>query len=323
VTPRVAAIVPATDRPPALDRCLEAIRAAGEPPDDLIAVTEPRGTGPGAARNAGAARTQADLLVFVDSDVLVHPDAFVRLRRAFAADPDLAAVFGSYDDAPEARGAVSGFRNLLHHHVHQSSPGVADTFWAGLGAVRREAFHAAGGFDEARYPHPSIEDIELGMRLIDAGARIELDPRLQGTHVKAWTLGETAWTDFARRGVPWVRLLFERRRVPDHLNLGWRHRASAAASVLGLAALARRRPAGAAGAAALLVALNRPFYGLLLQRRGPLEAATGVALHALHHAVGAAAVPAGLLAEALSAAGTRPCRAMNESIRNGEEPASR
>jgi hypothetical protein len=134
------------------------------------------------------------------------------------------------------------------------------------------------------------------MRLVDAGARIELDPRLQGTHLKAWTLGEAAWTDFARRGVPWVRLLFERRRVPDHLNLGWRHRASAAASVLGLAALARRRPAGAAGAAALLVALNRPFYRLLLQRRGPLQAATGVALHALHHVVAVAAVPAGLLA---------------------------
>src|SRR5687767_5713351 len=48
MTPRVAAIVPATDRPPTLDRCLEAIRAAREPPDDVIAVTEPDGTGPGA-----------------------------------------------------------------------------------------------------------------------------------------------------------------------------------------------------------------------------------------------------------------------------------
>ncbi|MGH2820631.1 MAG: hypothetical protein ACRDJ5_08260, partial [Actinomycetota bacterium] len=73
----------------------------------------------------------------------------------------------------------------------------------------------------------------------------------------------------------------------------------------------------------LLVALNRPFYGLLLQRRGPLQATTGVALHALHHAVSAAAVPAGLLAEALSMVGTRPCRVMNESVCNGEEPASR
>ena len=43
------------------------------------------------------------------------------------------------------------------------------TFWTGLGAVRRDAFLAVGGFDGARYPHPSIEDIELGRRLFAAG----------------------------------------------------------------------------------------------------------------------------------------------------------
>ena len=33
-----------------------------------------------------------------------------------------------------------------------------DTFWGGCGAVRRSAFVAVGGFDEARYPRPQIED---------------------------------------------------------------------------------------------------------------------------------------------------------------------
>jgi GT2 family glycosyltransferase len=292
----IAAIVPATDMPPTLDRCAAAIRAAREPPDELIVVTEPAGAGPAAARNAGAARASAELLTFVDADVLVHADAFERIRAAFSAEPALTALFGSYDDAPEAPGVVSGFRNLLHHHIHQSSPGAADTFWAGLGAIRREAFIAAGGFDERRYQAPSIEDIELGMRLAVRGARLELDPALQGKHLKAWTLAETARTDFARRGVPWVRLLLERGTVPDHLNLGWRHRASAGISVFGLIALVRRQPVPAAGAAIALVALNRRFYALLLSRRGPLEATAGVGLHALHHAVGSASVPVAILA---------------------------
>jgi GT2 family glycosyltransferase len=243
-----------------------------------------------------AARAGADVLAFVDSDVVVRPDAFARIRRAFAADPELCAVFGSYDDAPEAPGAVSGFRNLLHHHVHQSCPGSARTFWAGLGAVQRDAFLAVGGFDEHRYPDPSIEDIELGMRLADAGGRIDLDPELQGKHLKAWTLAEAARTDFARRGVPWARLLWERRRIPNDLNLGWRHRGSAAASLLAIAAIAARRPAPAGAAVLALVVLNRSFYALLLRRRGPAEAAAGVGLHALHHAIGAASVPVGLLA---------------------------
>jgi GT2 family glycosyltransferase len=298
VSPSIAAIVPATDRPHTLERCLAAIRGAEQPPEEVVVVTEPAGLGPAAARNAGAARSRSDVLAFVDSDVLVHEDAFACLRHVFGTRPELTAVFGSYDEAPEARGATSGFRNLLHHHVHQSSPGSSGTFWAGLGAVRRDPFLAAGGFDERRYPSPSIEDIELGMRLVEAGARIELDPALQGTHLKRWTLAETARTDFARRGVPWVRLLLERREIPDHLNLGWRHRASAAAAILGVGAVVGRRPLPAAGAALALVALNRSFYALLLRRRGPVEAAAGIGLHAIHHVVAALSVPAGVIAAA-------------------------
>ncbi|MGH7896935.1 MAG: acetone carboxylase subunit gamma, partial [Candidatus Binatia bacterium] len=44
----------------------------------------------------------------------------------------------------------SRFRNLLHRHVHQEGAGPATTFWAGLGAIRREAFERVGGFDALR-----------------------------------------------------------------------------------------------------------------------------------------------------------------------------
>jgi hypothetical protein len=45
--------------------------------------------------------------------------------------------------------------------------------------------------------------------------------------------------------------------------------------------------------------LNRPFYGLLLRRRGPAQATAGVFLHALHHLASAAAVPVGVLLHVL------------------------
>ncbi len=291
---KITAIVPATDDPATLARCLEAIRAGVRTPDELLVITEARGAGPAAARNEGARRADAGLLVFVDADVLVHADALARIEAAFAADPDLTAMFGAYDDAPEAPGAVSGFRNLLHHHVHSSAPGPAQTFWAGLGAIRRDAFLAAGGFDAERYPLPSVEDIELGARLSRTGARIALDPGLRGKHLKAWTLTGMIRTDFAQRGVPWTRVLLERGPSTTALNLGWRHRISAVASVAGAVALVRRRPLGVAAALATLVAANRDFYALLLRRRGPAEAAAGVGLHAIHHLTGVAALVAGL-----------------------------
>lgn len=302
---RLSAVVPATNAPATLDRCLAAIRAADEPPEELVVVEEAPAPGPAAARNEGVRRATGDVVVFVDADVLVHRDAFRLVRAAFARQPRLDALFGGYDDEPEAGGLVSRFRNLLHHHVHVSSAGAATTFWAGLGAIRRDRFLAAGGFDAARYPRPSIEDVELGLRLAAAGARIELDPRLRGTHLKGWTLGEMVRTDLLDRGVPWVSLLLERRSHSTALNLGWRHRASAAASLALVASATARRPRGVAASAAVLVALNARFYALLVRRLGPAGAAAGVGLHAVHHLTGAAAVPAGALAHTLGWRGRR------------------
>jgi GT2 family glycosyltransferase len=295
---RLTVIVPASDTPAGLGRCVAAIRAADDPPDEVIVIEETERPGPAAARNEGALHAGGDILVFVDADVLPHRDAFTRIRAAFDADPALTAMFGSYDASPEAGDAVSGFRNLLHHFVHQSSPGRAATFWAGLGAIRREAFANAGGFDDLRYRESSIEDIELGMRLSAAGERLELDPRLQGTHLKRWTLATMVRTDFSRRGVPWVALLARQGSVSTGLNLGWRHRLSAAASLAAVGAVAARRPRGATVALGALVALNVPFYKLLLRQRGPAQTATGVVLHVVHHLTAAAAVPAGLASHA-------------------------
>ena len=203
-------IVPATDRPATLRRCEEAILAAADPPDELIIIEAPAGAGPAAARNIGARRATGSVLIFVDSDVIVHHDAFTRIQAAFAADPELVAVFGSYDDVPSSHGAVSTFRNLLHHYVHQSSPGTATTFWAGLGAVRTDAFLAVGGFDSARFPVSSVEDIELGLRLAAAGGQIALDPAIQGTHLKRWRLWDMLVTDLVHRGTPWMALMLDR-----------------------------------------------------------------------------------------------------------------
>jgi GT2 family glycosyltransferase len=297
---KISAVIPATNAPLTLSRCIAAIQASREPPEELIVIERPPRAGPSEARNIGAGRASGDVLVFVDADVEVHPEAFAQIRATFAGNLDLTAVFGSYDDDPAAGGLVSDFRNLLHHYVHQRSAGPATTFWAGLGAIRRAEFLESGGFDDERFPLASVEDIELGMRLTSKGKHILLDPAIQGKHLKRWTLPTMLRTDLARRGVPWIRLLLENPASSNTLNLGLRHRASAAASVAFVVAFAARRPRAMGVAGSLLLALNRDFYLLLLRRRGPLQLATGVPLHILHHLISVASVPVALSQQLLA-----------------------
>ena len=145
----------------------------------------------------------------------------------------MTAVFGSYDSRPAAAGLVSRYRNLLHHFVHQNGNREASTFWAGCGAIRRSVFEKIGGFGSKRFSRPSIEDIELGYCLRQAGYRILLDKGLQGTHLKRWNLYSLIRTDISCRALPWSRLILESKRLPDDLNLKIGQRVS-----FGLVALA-------------------------------------------------------------------------------------
>jgi hypothetical protein len=288
---RLTVVVPATNMPETLERCVTALSNADGSPDELIVIEGPPNSSPASARNRGAKDASHEVIVFVDADVEIARDALTRIRVAFETDPDLTAIFGSYDDSPAHPGTVSGFRNLLHHHVHQEGRSAASTFWAGLGAIRRSDFLAIGGFDEERFPNPSVEDIDVGMRLTAAGATIRLDPRLQGKHLKQWTLVEMVRTDLLRRGIPWLKLLLASDHGRSALNLGWRHRVSALASVALVGALVTRHPRYAAPPLALLLVLNRSFYALVLRKRGTAAAAAAVPLHVIHHLTSVAAVP--------------------------------
>jgi cellulose synthase/poly-beta-1,6-N-acetylglucosamine synthase-like glycosyltransferase len=289
--PSLSVVVPATDQPPTLGQCIRAIEGAVRSPEEVIVVETPPHVGPAAARNSGARQAIGEILVFIDSDVEVHLDVFDRIRAAFDADSTLTALFGSYDTDPERHGLVSDFRNLLHHYIHQSGAGPATTFWAGLGAIRRSDFDSIGGFDEARFPTSSVEDIELGMRLAAQGSRIVLDPLVQGKHLKRWSLVGMIKTDLFRRGIPWTRLVLETDSGHASLNLSWRNRAGAATSAALVVAFATRRPRLAAGSLAALVLLNADFYSLLLRKRGPAQAVAGIPLHVLHHIVSVVSVP--------------------------------
>ena len=243
-------------------------------------------SGPAVARNLAAESARGEILFFVDADVELAPDAIDRVHAAFAADPDLVGLFGAYDDEPAAVGMASTFRNLLHHHTHVSNPGTAGTFWSGCGAMRTTAFLDVGGFDE-KFAYPSVEDIELGMRVAANGGKILLAPDVRCKHLKHWTLASMVITDIVHRATPWTRLIMNSREMPATLNLDWRGRLSGICSVILAVCLAVAVFVPVALWAALacglvVVALNSGFYGLCARKHGVGFAVASFALHWLY-----------------------------------------
>lgn len=255
--------------------------------------------GPAAARNLGAEAARAPLVAFVDADVCVRPDALRRMVEHFRRDPELAAVFGSYDATPAEAGFISQYRNLLHHYVHQQKTGEVDSFWAGCGAVRRAPFLEVGMFDAARYTTPQIEDIELGYRLRDQGYRILIDPAIQGTHLKRWTFGGMVRTNFHHRGLPYARLLLERRRLLNTrgLSVGSADKASTVlVSLIGIAIAATtaledwRWLLGALLCFVAFAVVNRRLLGWFARTRGFWFAVRASVVHLVYHATNVAAI---------------------------------
>ncbi len=313
--PLLSVIVPAHQGAKVLPQSLEALQASDLPRDcwELIVVDDAstdetpvvaapyanavvrlpgKPHGPSYARNRGFEVCRGEVAVFIDADVCVHPDTLRRFAWAFAREPDVAAVFGSYDSRPPAPGLVSQYRNLLHHYVHQQNAGDAETFWAGCGAVRSAAFADAGMYDEWHFSRPQIEDIELGHRIRALGKRILLRPDIQCKHLKSWNLRNMVTTDFHDRGVPWMRLLIQQGSLGTMHVLNLKRVEKLKTGLTGLAFLAVLAAAllGDAGllllAAACLVPVlvtGLPLFKFFACERGLGFMLMVIPLHLLHY----------------------------------------
>jgi glycosyltransferase involved in cell wall biosynthesis len=305
--PRVSAIVAARNAVPTLARCLDALTAQATDEVEVIVVDDhstdetravasryelklielPQHEGVAAARNRGAQAARGEVLLFIDADVVLAPGGIERVTATMLR-PEVDAVFGSYDEDPDDTSIVSRFKNLAHHYFHQRSQLEATTFWGACGAVRREDFFAVGGFDEKRFKLPSIEDVELGYRLIDLGVRIVLDPELQVKHLKKWTLTSLVATDVTRRAIPWTLLWMEHRHLQSDLNFSSAQRVAAMVSVAMVLAIPlafKNAYAWFALGALFLVAflLNRGLFSLLLKKGGASLAVGGFLLQQLYY----------------------------------------
>lgn len=307
---RAAVVVPCNRAGSTLAPCLDALAAAeGGPyeiivvddasPDGVAGVAQSRGarclglersSGAAVARNAGAAATTADIIIFVDADVRVGPEALARLVGRLGEEPSLGACFGLYSETCGAPGLVSDFRNLLHRYTHLRQTGRdVSSFFTAIGATRRQAFLEVGGLPPLRM----LEDVVFGERLVRAGYRLVLEPEAEGCHLKRYGLGSMLRSLLFDRALPWGRLAATAGPVRDEFATSRRDRWASvlalAATLAGVGLLANLGwAAGLAGVAALsgLVLIERDLYGYLAARRGRVYLGAALPLHLVYLVIG-------------------------------------
>ena len=298
--PRISVIVPVYNGEHFLPSCLDALFASRYSSFEVIVVDDGstddsaeisrkkgatvipsshRQSGPAAARNLAAEKAHGEILMFVDADVVVKPETLGQVAAAFKRQPEISALFGSYDDEPGEQNFLSQYRNLLHHFVHQNSNPQASTFWTGLGAIRRQVFLAVGGFDCERFAVPSIEDIELGSRLRSAGHQILLAKDIQAKHLKKWTAKSVLQTDIFCRALPWSKLILTSHGLINDMNLKTNDRLSSGLVGLSVALFPFIfwKPILLVLLIIFLLAilfLNRKIFSFFLRKKGILFAAS-------------------------------------------------
>ncbi|MCP4784536.1 MAG: glycosyltransferase [Fuerstiella sp.] len=193
----VTLVIPGRNCAATLDRCLQSVvplMQSGELKeiifvDDGSTDTTPEiaarypvrvitggGQGPGAARNLGWRAAQSELIWFIDSDCVAHPDALQQLLPHLS-EPEVAGVGGSYSNLfPESLLAT-----LIHEEIvarHRSMLTEVN-FLGGFNVIyRRIALEHARGFDErdVNGPRaPGAEDCDLSFRLHQAGHSLRVE----------------------------------------------------------------------------------------------------------------------------------------------------
>jgi GT2 family glycosyltransferase len=151
--------------------------------------------GPAAARNAGIRVAEAPLIVFVDDDVVPHPELVATHLNAHQGRSNLVAI-GPLATPHDHRMSpwVAWEQTMLQRQYDAMDRGdygaTARQFYTGNASIERSLLLEIGGFDES---FTRAEDIELAYRLAVRGIEFEFR-----TDAIGWHYAERTYESWAR-----------------------------------------------------------------------------------------------------------------------------
>jgi GT2 family glycosyltransferase len=167
---------------------------------DLPLIRNERNLGFAGGMNRGIAQASAPLLVLLNQDVVLEPDALAQLAAAFAEDARVGAVgakllfpdrlrlqhAGGYLEWPLALGQHYGHGTFDLGQFDQ--PREVEYVTGAVMGLRRTALEEVGLLDERFWPG-YFEEVDLCHRLRAAGWRVVYRPEVRAIHHESTTLG--------------------------------------------------------------------------------------------------------------------------------------
>ena len=184
--------------------------------DDVLVIRKPQRGGKSSALNCAIPFTDAEVVICVDTDSHLEPNAIFEIVQPFA-NPKVGAVAGTVLARNGGVNLVSQLqaseylRSIFLGRMLSSRLGILSIVSGAFGAFRREAIMATGGWDVG----PG-EDGDLVLRLRKAAWKIVHAP-----YAQCLTNVPLAWTTLfrQRRRWEWAIVTFECRKHVDLANM--------------------------------------------------------------------------------------------------------
>lgn len=149
-------------------------------------------------RNRGARHATGDILIFVDSDVCVLKDTFLRMLDYFYNESGVKIVQAIYGENPNLKGWVSRYKNHWLRYTYLKSPDTINWINSSCYAIDRELFFSLGGYQENTRSNNALDDTLLGQKIAEEGIPVLLDKSLYYIHNKEFTLTGLIKNNFFR-----------------------------------------------------------------------------------------------------------------------------
>ncbi len=157
-------------------------------PINIIELEENKG--PANARYIGEKKAKNDIIVFIDSDIVIVENTIRRIITGFEDNSDISAIVGLFSKKHPNNDFYSNYKNLYMNYIFNKCSTEIDFLFGSIFAIKK------GLLEMPDISKRFGEDTESGLRLNKRGHKIILDKDLEVIHLKQYDLQSILRNDY-------------------------------------------------------------------------------------------------------------------------------